>query len=170
MAGNTQTLKHKFSTEIKVYFMYAFFIALFVGAITTYKRLVLNQYAISYANYGYGIIEGLILAKIVIIGQKLKLGERFHDRPLIIPVIYKTILFTIFVFIFTIIEEIVVGLIKHEKWNVIFHFFIGLGLYELFAKLLLMFIFFLLFFAFLELGRVIGRRKLYELFFRGIHT
>jgi hypothetical protein len=51
----------------------------FIGAFTLYRHLILAEYGI-YFSYGSAIIEGLILGKIVLIGEALHVGERETKR------------------------------------------------------------------------------------------
>jgi len=39
------------------------------------------------------VLEALVLAKVILIGDVLRLGRRFEDKPLIVPTLYKTVVF-----------------------------------------------------------------------------
>ncbi len=166
MEKETTPFQHRFATEMKRYFLYVVFLTIFFCAFSAYKRLILGMYAIDYINYSYNFVESLILAKLILLGQMFGLGERFHDKPLIYPTLYKTIVFTFFVLGFSILERFVTGIIKGKTSFDVYQEVMDKGLDEILASILIMFYMFILFFAFLEIGRVLGGNKLFNLFFK----
>jgi len=159
-------LRHRFVEELRRFWIYAGVLTLFFSAFTLYRRLILGSYDIDYLHYEYGFVESLVLAKIIIVGQMLKLGERFENRPLAFTTLCKTIIFSLFVFLFSVAEYVVVDFFRGKDIAKSFQALLENGLDEIAAKILVMFFFFLFFFAFLELSRVLGKTKLFDLFFR----
>jgi hypothetical protein len=51
----------------------------------------------------------------MLIGRAMGIGERYTDRPLIWPTLYKAFAFLVFLVVLTIIEEVVVGLLHHQS-------------------------------------------------------
>src|SRR5690242_11434243 len=105
-------LKEKMLHELQKFALYFIFLAFFFSALTAYQRLILGEYSISYLHYGYGLIEALILSKIILIGEGLGLGEKYGSKPLIIPTLYKTIIFSFLVMIFSIAEHFITGFMR----------------------------------------------------------
>lgn len=164
---NKQEFEKKIVHETRLFVAYALFLALFFCSLTTYKRLILGEYSISYLHYGYGLIEALILSKVILLGQTFGLGEKFADKPLIYPSLYKAVVFTLFVLVFAILEHFVTGFLHGHDFAKIYQELIDNGIYAILAKIQITFFVLLLFFAFLEMGRVlIGEDKLFNLFFR----
>lgn len=162
-----ETFKDKMLLELKRLIGYFIFFALYFCAFTFYSRLLLEKYQIEAVfKYGYAIIEALILAKLIILGESFNLGERFKNRPLIIPTIYKTAVFSLFVVVMTIIEEFVMGFIRGKSSETILEHLIDQGFYEIAAKMVVMLFVFILFFAFTETAKALGGTKLYDLFMR----
>ena len=64
-----EEIKQKFLHEMQLYFCYALFLSLFFISLTIYRRLILGEYRIDYLHYGSGVIQALILAKVVLIGK-----------------------------------------------------------------------------------------------------
>jgi hypothetical protein len=58
-------------------------------------------------------------------------------------------------------------LFHKQDANAILHGMIEIGMYELLARVVMLFMAFIPFFAFWELGRVLGPHKLSALFFSG---
>lgn len=158
--------KKKIIRELVRYWINFMYLAVFFGAFAWYRRFVLDEYRISYFNYGAAVLEALVLAKVIWIGELLGLGRRHEDKPLIYPTIHKALVFSLFVGLFAIIEHMLGGIIHGigvagglaKLWNE--------GKYELLARCLVTFFAFIPFFAFRELARVMGEGKLRILFFR----
>jgi len=74
--------------------------------------LVLAEYQITYVRYGLSVLEALVLAKVILIGDVLRLGRRFEDKPLIVPTLYKTVVFTLWVAAFSFLEHTIEGLLR----------------------------------------------------------
>jgi hypothetical protein len=160
------SLKEKAVEEIEMLWVIAVYLALMFSAFLWYRRLTLRESGITYFHYGAAIVEALILAKVILIGQALKIGKRFEHQPLIVPVLAKTLLFGVFVAIFAVIEHVIEGLVHHETWDVIAHHLFTGGRDEILARTLVVATAFIPFFAFWEMGRVMGQGKLFALFFR----
>jgi hypothetical protein len=158
--------KQRIVDELIRYWVNVVYLAIFLGAFAWYRRFVLAEYRISYFNYGTPIIEALILAKVILIGDAMNLGRGFENRPLIYPTVYKAIIFSGFVGLFAIAEHMIGGLLHGtgvagglaKLWNE--------GKYELLARCLVTFLAFIPFFAFKELEAAVGKGSLRGLFFR----
>jgi hypothetical protein len=136
------------------------------AAFTQYRRWVLAAHDITYTNYWVAVIEALIFAKVVMIGDVLRLGRRFDHKPLIFSTLLKTFVFTLFVGAFTLIEHVIKSLWSGKGFTAGIVDLLGKGHHELLAGCLIIFVTFIPFFAFRELGRVLGEGKIWTLFFR----
>jgi len=156
-------LNPKIVHEMREFLAIAVFLALFLGAFHTYEMLVLHQFHIKYFAYGSAVVTALILAKIILVGDYMRLGKKQEDRPLLISSLYKAFLFGLLVAAFHIVEEAVRGLVHGEGLAGLFH---ELGRSdELAARALVMFCAFIPLFAYRELERVMGEGKLSTLLF-----
>jgi len=106
--------KKKVAHELLEYWVNFFYLVFFFGAFAWYRRLILAEHQITYLHYGTAIVEALILAKVILIGDALRLGRKFEDRPLIIPTLYKAVVFSFFVGVFAILEHSI-GALLHGK-------------------------------------------------------
>ena len=105
--GKSAALKERAIREFKLYWIVVLYLWLFLGSFTVYRRLVVAEAGAAYLNYGIAVIEALVIAKVVLIGRMFGFSRRFEDSPLIVPVIYKTILFSILVLLFGVAENTV---------------------------------------------------------------
>ena len=158
-------LKEKAIEEFRMFWAIAIYLALMLGAFTSYRRLILSESGISYLHYGAGVIEALILAKVILIGEALGLGKRFEAAPLFVSVLFKAALFGVFAGLFGVIEHVIEGLAHRESWDGIAHSLVSAGRDEILARTLVLIVTFIPFFAFWETDRVLGEGRLFELFF-----
>lgn len=142
------------------------YLALFLGSFTAYRRLVLAEYQISSFDYGYAVIEAAVLAKVIVIGSMIGLGERFRERPLVVPVLYKALCFSLFLLAFAILEHAVAGWVHGKSAAVALRELADQGKSEILARVLVKLLALLPLFAVWEMGRVMGEGWLYRLFFR----
>jgi len=158
------SLKERAIEELKVFWLVTLYLAVFLSSFTVYRRLILKEFGVTYLHYGFALIEALIIAKVILIGHAFGLAKRFERGPLILSVIYKSALFGAFVFLFGILERVVDGLFHKEDWAGILRHLTDLGMYEILAQVVMMIAAFVPFFAFWEIGRVLGPGKLSALF------
>ena len=78
------------------------------------KTAVLRTAGTEVAPWGLAIVKALVLAKFILIGDAMKIGEG-HTGPLIWPTLHKAVGFLLLLVILTIIEEAVVGLFHHRS-------------------------------------------------------
>jgi hypothetical protein len=160
------SLKEKAIEEFKVFWIVALFLAFVFGAFTWYRRLILTEVGVSYFHYGAAVVEALVIAKIILIGQALGLGKRFEDGPLIVAALFKAVLYGILVAIFAVLEHVIGGLIHGKNMAAVWQELLGLGKDEILARTLMVIVTFVPFFAFWEAGRVMGQGKLLAMFFQ----
>ncbi len=158
--------KEKFWKEFKAYWINVLYITLCFSFFADYTRLILAHYEIKFAHYGISIINGLILGKVILIAEHLKVGQGFEDKPLVIPTLYKSFIFTLCVLLLGVIELTIRTLIQTHNPAAIFGAFVNRISYEWFAKVLIVFVVFIPFFSMRELSRVLGEGKVSALFFK----
>ena len=107
-------LKQRIKREMQEYLVIAAYLAAFLLSLTTYRRLILAEYHVDYFNYGWALMESLILAKVILIGQALHVGEGFRNRPLIVATLWQTFVFSLLVAAFVLAEHTVSALIHHR--------------------------------------------------------
>ena len=156
--------KEKAIREFKLYWT-VFLLALMFGAFTTYRRLILGEVGVSYGHYGYGLIEAAVIAKVLLIGEAMKLGHWMEERALALSVLVKSVLFGMLVGVFNIVEHVTEGLFHHESWQtVLSHPFQAQNMNELLARTLVLIVTFIPFFALWETSRVLGPGKMTQMF------
>lgn len=160
------TWKEKIFHEMVEYWLNVIYLTLVFAAFTQYRRLLLAAHDITYTNYWVALIEALILGKVIMIGEVVRLGRGLEQKPLIYPTLYKTAVFTLFVGIFTVLENVIKALWKGTGLTANLVEFLGKGPSEFIANAMIVFVAFIPFFGVKELGRVLGQEKIWALFFR----
>lgn len=171
MATDVQHAPHHFKEkaveEFKLYWLVFLFLAVMFGAFNTYRRLILGEVGMTYGHWGAGLIEALVIAKVILIGDAMKLGRWMESKyPLIYTVLVKSVLFGLLVAVFNIMEHSIEGLIHGQAWaQVLAHPLPAQNTNEVLARTVVMIVTFVPFFTVWETARVLGPGKLSEIFF-----
>jgi hypothetical protein len=160
-------LTERVRRELIEYAFNVVYLMLVFAAFTQYRRFLLAEYSITYSNYGLALIGALILGKVIMIGSVFRFGRWLEDKPLIVPTIYKALVFCVFVVVFRVIEYAITGLLHGDALApALGEFFAQKGIDEVLANSLVVVVALIPFFAVKELGRVLGRERVAALFFR----
>jgi len=166
VAGRRQTLVH----EVIEYWINFGYLAFFLVAFMWYRRLILAEYQVQNTNYWFPLIEAAVLAKVIMVGDLFRLSHGFEQKPLILPALYRTVMFSVWVAIFSVLEETVRGLLHGNGLTGGFEDIASRGWYELLSRCVVIFAAFIPFFSFKELERVLGQDKLRGLFYQSQAT
>lgn len=85
---------------------------------------------------------------------------------MIVPTVYKTLCFSVFVLAFTILEHLLTGLLRGEDFKAVVEKILNEGIWEILAHVLVLFMALGPLFAIWETGRLLGEGRLFELFFK----
>src|SRR5271170_7295993 len=158
-ANVKQKAVHELEELIGIFLYLAFFFC----AVTTYSMLLLNDFHVSYFSFGTALINALVVAKVILIGEYAHLGKKHEAKPLFLSAFYKSVLFSLLVFAFHIVEEIIKRRWHGETFATAAH---RIDINLLLARSVVIFCTFLPLFAFRELRRVLGEDNFKSLFFR----
>ena len=75
--------------------------------ITFTKHLVLAREGIVYEGFLTATLGALVIAKVVLVVDKLPIMRLYHGRPLYRPILYRTVFYTICVLLFRLLELLV---------------------------------------------------------------
>jgi hypothetical protein len=166
MSGSATTLKQKAIHELKEFLLIALYLWVVFGLFVLYKSLILGEEHIDFAYKGLALINALALAKVMLIARALHLGNHIDDAPLIYVTLVKTTLFTLVLAACKALEDGAVGA-YHGHSFVESMADAGGGSWSGFLTLTILLFFMLApFFAFSELGRVLGEGRLRSMFFQ----
>ncbi len=159
-------LKEKAKEEFRLMLLITAFLAAVFVAFLTYRRLISREFGVTSFHYGFALIEALIVAKVILIGKALGIAKKASGRALIYSALRASVFYAVLVGIFAVLEHIVEGLLHHKTLAASIQELLDQGVYEILGRTLVLFVAFIPFFALWELDRVLGERKLFDLFFR----
>ena len=158
-------VREKAEGELKELAVVTAYLFVVFAALLFYKSAILQAHGVDWAPWSFALVKAVFAAKLILIGRALHLGERHRTRPLIWPVLYKSLIFLVFVIVLSIIEDVAVGFIHGQGlWSSI----AGIGggtLSQIIATIVLLFLALLPLALFAALGEVMGRKALLRLFF-----
>src|ERR1700733_2324177 len=143
------------------------FIYLYItfGAIILMKTAILHAHGISFTPWGIAAVKAAILAKFMLMGHALKLGDSGKSGPLIWPTLYGAVIFVLLLVALTIIEEISVGFFHGRPVAASLGDLIGPHLEETAAGIVIMLLVLIPYFAFRVLAMSLGTDRLMQMFF-----
>jgi hypothetical protein len=156
------SLTQRVKRELIEFWVIAAYLAFFFCALVAYTMLLLKKYDVSNdaMNFGFAIVNALVIGKVILIGEMLHLGRGYEKRPLWQSVLLKSVVFSVLVLVFHVVEEMVKRIIHGQPRGTVWH---HLHIEDMVARALVVFCAFIPLFAFRELRRVLGEEKLYAL-------
>lgn len=160
-----KTFKQKLLHELSEYLINVIYLTLFFGAYFIARRLTLAHYDIHIDDYFTAPIKALVIGKVIMLGSFLSISRKYENKPLIIPVLYKVVIFLVWCVLFDILEGFIRGWIHTGSvggayGDLIHHHFSKLWL----GGLVMLAVSFIPFFMIKELGRIEGHEKFRDLF------
>jgi hypothetical protein len=155
------SLKQKAAHELKQFIGVSLYLGFFFCAVVTYRMILLSDFHDWHFNYSFALINALVIAKVILIGEYAHLGKRVEAKPLLLSSVSKAILFSFLVLAFHILEEAIKQLVHGKEVAGAFH---DMPLDHLLGGALIIFCTFVPFFAFRELQRVLGEDRFHDLF------
>lgn len=157
-----KSLKARAAYEVRELTIVVLYLTFFFCTLVTYSMVLQKTYDSAMANYGEALIKALVIGKIILIGEALKVGKRFESQSLLLFSAVKALVYTLIVFAFHIVELLVVSLFQSTGLESAFH---SVRFDDLLARSFVVFSTFIAFFAFRELGRGLGEDKFKSLVF-----
>src|ERR1700730_15166289 len=165
---NERLLRLKMGAIDETRKLFGIFIYLWVllSLFSLHKALVLNDESLIY-HQGYALINALALAKVVLVAEFFHIGDKFKNRPLIYPIMFKSAVFAVILLCFHMIEETLLGVFRGKTLSQSIPNIGGGTLQGILMVGIIMFVVLMPFFAFRELDRTIGTEQLRSLLFGG---
>ena len=143
------------------------FFAVGFNVVVLSMKLIVDDYLIKFGGFMTATAAALIVGKAVLVANHARFISRFDRSPLIVPILFKTIIYWLAVLAARIVEANIhyviatgraIGFIPFMWHDFSWRRFVFVGIW--------MFVLFLAFTTASELNRLIGHGMLYELFFR----
>src|SRR5438876_11214903 len=102
-------LKERAAYQLKEFLGMFVYIWVLFALSAIHRSMVLAEEHIDYQAQGFALINALIMAKLMLIGEDLHLGSELRDKSLLYSILYKSLVFSIFLIGFHVLEEVLVG-------------------------------------------------------------
>jgi hypothetical protein len=158
-------LRQRAMHELKELVLISLYLYVTLGAVILMKTAVLHTEGIEFTPWGIAIVKAVVLAKFLLLGEAMKIGERNTAGPLIWPTLQKVFALLSLLIIMTIIEEIVVGMFHRHSIAASLGELVGLRLEETIADLVVMLMVLIPYCAFRVLDAALGEGRLARMFF-----
>ena len=132
------------------------------------KRLILADYLIQFGGFFVATTAALIVGKVVLVADKMPLLRRFDYAPLAYPVLFKTIVYTLLVFVARLIEAFIHYLIEGGVvggGRFVEHVLGNFSWSRFIATQLWVFVLFLVYVTASEFNALVGDGELFKIFF-----
>ncbi|PPQ27866.1 hypothetical protein [Rhodopila globiformis] len=159
-------LRQRATDELKRYVAVSLYLYVCFGTLLLYKGAVLRAEGIDYTSYGLAAVKALILGKFMLIGHALHIGERYGNKPLIYPILHKSLAFLALLFVLDLAEEAIAGMLHGQSFRVSLAQFAGGTWLQIVATCLVLLLILLPYFAYREVGEVLGEGVLNRMLFR----
>ena len=161
------SLKQKAYHELIEFVVLFLYLAFFFCALSTYRMLLLRDLHIRSLTYAFALINALVVAKVIMIGEYAKVGRRYESKPLFLSAVYKAFLFTLLVFGFHIVEELIKERLHGGNIAESYH---QIRTEDLLGRSLVIFCVFITLFGFREFRRHLGEEEFQSMLFGSAKT
>ena len=143
-----------------IYFFVIFHILFFINS------LIASHYQISINSSVIATIGALIVGKAILISDKIKLLNLFKDKTLVHRVLWRVFIYTIMVFIFKYLEELIPLISKYDSLNQANEHVFENIIWPRFWTIQIFLIIFLMIYVFVsELIKTLGKEEFLKLIF-----
>jgi hypothetical protein len=153
-----QKIKHEL-WEMTWLFLY---LAFFFCALVAYDLFLLKEYEVDYWNFGFAVLNALVITKVIMIGEYAKLGRMHENKGVFVSALWKALVFGLLVFAFHIVEELVKRMIHGSELAQASR---ELRSDQLAGRTIVVLCTFIPLFAFREFRRVMGEEQFHALVF-----
>ena len=163
--GSHAALKEKAREELRLLMIITAYLAILFCSFLTYRRLISRELGVTSFHYGFAVIEAVVIAKVILIGKALGLGKKEKSRALAWAVLRSSVAYALLIGLFSVLEHMIDGLIHGKNLAASLDEVVRVGLDEILARVLVLFVALIPFFAIWKLDEELGERKLSRIFF-----
>jgi len=164
LSERARNLKEKAFLEFKKFIPIFLYLWVVFALLSIHETIIRAQNHLDYGAHTFAVINAFIFAKVLLVGDYLRLGDRFKHKPLVYPVLYKCLVFSALLTGFHVVERTFSGVLGGKTLSESFSEIGGRTLIGIVSISALAFVMLIPFFAFRELGRMIGEEELRALF------
>jgi len=161
-----QKAKHVAMEEIRGYLIAFAYIWLLLGIFVLHEEIALRTHGDrTFAPHGLALLNALVLAKVALLVEDLRLGQRIKPQPLIYPILIEALLLAVLFIAIHVLESVIVGLLHGRGVEASLPDIAGGGPLGVLFAAVSFFVAMVPFCAFLQIRRAIGPEKMRALLF-----
>jgi hypothetical protein len=158
-------LRQRAVHEFREFLFLSAYLYITLGAVILTKTAALHAQGMDITPWGSAIVKAMVLAKFMLVGRAMGMGEHATDSPLIWPTLHKTFAFLALLIVLTLIEEAVVGLFHGRSIAASLGELAGPRFLETMAGIIVVMLVLFPYFAFRVLDEALGEGRLMRMFF-----
>ena len=162
-------VKDKAITEVRRFAAIVLYLWVLLNLLEIHRLAVLrevHQASVHGYRFGLGVINALVLGKVILIAEDLHFGDRFSQKRMVSSALFKSAVFAVLLVCFDVLEEVIVGVIHGKSVAASVPQMGGGGLEGKVIMGVIAFVVLIPFFLFTEMQRVVGKNELHSLMFR----
>jgi hypothetical protein len=160
-----RSLKAKAVEEFRRFLILFFYLWVLFGVFTLNQGVVMREHGVNYPMQGFAFINALVFAKVMMLFEVFDPGRWLRKRPLIYPILYESLLLTIFFLIAHVLEKTIEGLIRGKTLVESLPLLTGDGVRGFVSITVILFIALMPFFGLRNLSLALGEGRLYAMIF-----
>jgi len=161
-APSKLTLAQRALEELKAFAgMFAYLWVVFT-VFLVHEWIVLSDNHVGFTFYGLATVNALALGKVMLVAEHFRFADQLKRKPLIYPIVYKTVAFTSLLLVIYVLEMILVGWVGGHGFFASMPA-LGGSLVGTAALWLIFCVALLPFFAFKEFERAVGAEMIWKL-------
>jgi len=163
-AAQRASLAQRARRELYEFLVVSAYLYVCFAALIFYKASILRGEGVEFAAFGLAIVKALILGKFLLLLEALKIGEdKKHARSALANILTKSLLFSLLLFVMTLVEELIVGHFHGRAAREVLREFAGGTWQQAVAVAILLFLILIPFFGYQEIAARLGKGKLAKL-------
>ena len=160
-----QKAKHILVEELRSYLLSFLYFWVLLGTFMVHQDIALREHSIGFAPHGWALINALVLAKVMVIVEKLRLGSRIVPHPLIYPIVIEAFFLALLFIGIHVLEHVIGGMVAGETVAASIPLIGGGGFLGLILAALSIFIALIPFCGFRQLSHALGPGRMRQLLF-----
>lgn len=160
LSEQARNLREKAVIEFKRFVAVFLYLWVVFALLSIHETIIRAQNHLDYGAHTFAVINAFIFAKVLLVGDYFHLGDRFKHKALVYPVLYKCLVFSALLTGFHVVEKTFSAVIGGKTLSEGFSEISGRTLIGIVLISALAFVMLIPFFAFRELGRMIGEEEL----------
>ena len=99
------SISSRLKEEVAAIFWVTLYFSCWLVALVLLKRMVLEEYQIAFPGLSVAFVGAVVLAKVVLVLERVPLGRWIHSQPAWVDVLLRTILYSLGVFVVILLEK-----------------------------------------------------------------